>query len=238
MEDRHKVLLVDDVELFRELQKTFFRRREVDLIVAENGKEAFRQALRHRPDMIFMDLHMPEMDGAECCQKLKEHADLKKIPVVMVTSATREDDIERCKAAGCDAIILKPINRQNFLETANSFMHMPVRIAPRVRVGFSVSYGQPGHAIRQDDAFNLSAGGVFIKTSEFFEIDTPLHVQFQLPNREKPINCPGRVAWINRPEISGEKDTPTGMGVQFVGLDIESHEALRDFINAEVDDVA
>ena len=79
---------------------------------------------------------------------------------------------------------------------------------------------------------------MFIKTSEFFEIDTPLHVQFQLPNREKPINCPGRVAWINPPETSGEKDTPTGMGVQFVGLDIESHEALRDFINAEVDDVA
>lgn len=238
MEDRHKVLLVDDVELFRELQKTFFRRREVDLVVAENGKEAFRQALRHRPDMIFMDLHMPEMDGAECCLKLKEHDELKKIPVVMVTSATREDDIERCKAAGCDAIILKPINRQNFLETANSFMQMPVRIAPRVRVGFSVSYGQPGHAIRQDEAFNLSSGGVFIKTNEFFEIDTPLHVQFQLPSREKAISCPGRVAWINRPELSDKKDTPTGMGVQFVGLDIESHEALREFINAEVDEVA
>jgi len=238
VEERRKILLVDDVELFRELQKTFFRRREVDLFVAENGREAYRQALRHRPDMIFMDLHMPEMDGAESCAKLKQHEELKKIPVVMVTSATRQDDLERCKAAGCDAIILKPINRQNFLETANSFLKIPVRIAPRVRVDMTVSYGPPGQAIRRDSAFNLSAGGVYIKTSESFEIDTALHVEFVLPNRTKPINCPGRVAWINRPESSGQPGLPPGMGVQFFGLDMESHEAVREFINSGMDEVA
>lgn len=238
MEDRRKVLLVDDVELFRELQKTFFRRREVDLLVAENGKEAYRQALRHRPDMIFMDLHMPEMDGDECCAKLKAHEQLAKIPVVMVTSAARENDIDRCKQAGCDAVIMKPINRQNFLETANNFLQMPVRIAPRVRVNFPVSYGQPGHAIRVDSAFNISSGGVFVETDDFFEIDTPLHVAFKLPNREEMINCPGRVAWLNHPDVSGRQDVPVGMGVQFVGIDMDSLGSLREFINAEIDEVA
>jgi len=236
IEDRRKVLLVDDVELFRELEKTFFRRREVDLLVAENGVEAYRQALRHRPDMIFMDLHMPEMDGDECCMKLKEHEQLRTIPVVMVTSAVRDDDIERCKRAGCDAIIMKPINRQNFLETANNFLQMPVRIAPRIRVDFPVNYGPPGQAIRRDVAFNISSGGIFVRTTEFFELDTPLHIEFKLPNREKPVNCPGRVAWLNAPETVGRQDTPSGMGVQFVGIDMDSLGALREFINAELDD--
>ena len=238
MEDRRKILLVDDVELFRELQKTFFHRRDVDLVVAEDGKEAYRQALRHRPDLIFMDLHMPQMDGDECCVKIKEHDQLGNIPVVMVTSGMREDDIERCKAAGCDAIVPKPINRQNFLETANNFLQMPIRIAPRVRVGFAVSYGPPGQAIRHDEAFNISSGGVFIKTHEFFEVDTPLHVEFKLPNREQTVNCPGRVAWINKPEAGGRRDVPSGMGVQFVGIDLDSLSALREFINAELDEVA
>jgi len=235
-EDRRKILLVDDVELFRELQKTFFRRREVDIQIAENGKEAYRQALRHRPDLIFMDLHMPEMDGDECCLKLKEHEQLCNIPVVMVTSASQENDIERCKRAGCDAIIMKPINRQNFLETANNFLDMPVRIAPRVRVDFLVNYGPPGQAIRHDRAFNISSGGVFIETRDFFEIDTPLHVEFVLPNRTTPVNCPGRVAWLNQPEVTGKHDTPAGMGVQFVGIDMDSLSALREFINAELGD--
>ena len=238
MEDRRKILLVDDVELFRELQKTFFRRREVDLLVAENGKEAYRQALRHRPDMNFMDLHMPEMDGDECCAKIKAHEQLSKIPVVMVTAAARENDIDRCKQAGCDAIIMKPINRQNFLETANNFLQMPVRIAPRVRVDFPVSYGPPGQVVRVDSAFNISSGGVFVQTSDFFEIDTPLHVEFKLPNRKEMVNCPGRVAWLNHPDVSERQDVPVGMGVQFVGIDMDSLSSLREFINAEVDEVA
>ncbi len=79
---------------------------------------------------------------------------------------------------------------------------------------------------------------MFIQTSEYFEIDTPLHVEFVLPNRKTPINCPGRVAWLNQPEVSGKLDTPAGMGVQFVGIDIDSLSALREFINAERDESA
>lgn len=237
MEDRCKILLVDDVELFRELQKTFFRRREVDLLVAENGEDAYRLALRHRPGLIFMDLHMPVMAGDECCRKLKAHDELKSIPVVMVTSASRDDDLDRCKSAGSDAIILKPINRLNFLETTNHFLKLPVRIAPRVRVDFDVSYGPPGQVIRHDRVFNLSTGGLFIETKELFEIDTQLHVEFKLPSRDKPVSCPARVAWLNGGDAFRKQDIPEGMGVQFIGLDMDSLSALREFINAEAEEV-
>lgn len=81
-----KILLVDDVNMFLELQKTFLKLSSVHLFTAQDGVEALQVMRKERPSLVFMDLHMPRMDGAECCARMKADAESKAIPVVMITS--------------------------------------------------------------------------------------------------------------------------------------------------------
>ncbi len=230
---KKKILLADDVELFLELEKTFFRREGFDLLVARSGEEAYRMVLDHRPDMVFMDLFMPQMNGDEACRKIKEDAELRSIPVVMVTHGGKDDDLDRCRDAGCDDLVLKPINRHHFLTTARRFLGIVDRAAHRVRARFKVSYGMPSKKISSTFSVNLSTGGLFIETEEAFPPDSRLQLEFRLPDREAPVTCGGRVAWVNHPRKIVKAQLPPGLGLQFMDLRLEDMEAIRNYIKGE-----
>lgn len=234
MSDQKTVLLADDVELFLELEKTFFRRENFRLLVARNGIEAFETIAHEKPDLVFLDLYMPEMTGDECCRKVKADPDLSSIPIVMVTHGGREDDLARCREAGCDDIVLKPINRHNFLNTARRHLDVQDRGAPRVRARLHIRYGHPGEEqTLKDYTVNLSAGGVFIETEAPLEVDTPLRIRFDLPGRAVPIECRGRVAWINRPEKPVKPKLPGGMGVQFIDMGLDELGDIREYVKSQ-----
>ena len=98
-----KILLVDDVDFFLEMEKDYLRQTPAEVLVAGNGRIAIEQAEQHRPDLIFMDVNMPVMDGLTCCRKLKANQRLKDIPVVMVFAPNGNLDEAACRAAGCAA---------------------------------------------------------------------------------------------------------------------------------------
>src|SRR5512146_2027805 len=97
---RPKILLVDDNRLFLEMEKEFLQPCAVMIYTARDGREALELVRMVRRDLIFMDLQMPETDGAECCAILKGDPDMKGIPVVMVVTTERDDDMLRCRRAG------------------------------------------------------------------------------------------------------------------------------------------
>jgi len=231
--DRKKVLLVDDVELFLELEKTFFRREEVELQIARSGRQAVEIVLKEHPDLVFMDLFMPEMDGDAACLEIKRNPATAGIPVVMVTHGGREADLERCRAACCDEILLKPINRHLFMDTARRFLNMADRQSPRVPSRISVRYGANGEHELNDFALNLSTGGLFLEKAAPLAAGTRLTLEFPLPGRPKPVRCRARVAWVNRPERSGRSRLPAGMGVQFLDLGLDELQAIREFVKQE-----
>src|SRR5262245_40006043 len=138
---RKKIVLADDVELFLMLEKTFFNRDEFELITARNGLEAYKVIRETNPDMAFMDLYMPEMNGDECCQLVKRDQKHRDIPIIIVTQAGREEDIERCRRAGCDDVVLKPINRHDFMATAQKYLQVRERGVKRFRARLRVRYG-------------------------------------------------------------------------------------------------
>src|SRR6185369_12372842 len=78
---RKKVLLVDDVHLIIELEKAFLKGLPVDLLIARNGVEALELVNKEHPDLIYMDLNMPVMDGLTCCRALKSNPETMAIPV-------------------------------------------------------------------------------------------------------------------------------------------------------------
>jgi len=230
---KKKILLADDVELFLELEKTFFRRENFELRVARDGRQAFEIIAAERPDLVFMDLYMPIMNGDECCLRVKNDPGLRSTPIVMVTQAGREVDLAKCRQAGCDEILLKPINRHLFVDTARRLLAVAAREAQRVRARLEVRYGPDRLQLLCNYSVNISAGGLFLKTDDPLPVDTPLDLEFTLPSRQQPICCSGRVAWVNHPVLLHKPELAAGMGVQFIDLRLDDMHAIRDFIKQE-----
>ncbi len=230
-EDR--VLLADDVELFLELEKTFFRRENVELLVARTGQQAYELTLAERPKLVMMDLYMPEMDGDEVCRRIRATPEIARTPVVIVTQGGRDADQQRCRDAGCDDILLKPINRHLFVATARKFLSLPDRIAPRVMARLQIHFGADPKILLTDYSVNISTGGVFLETDQPLPVDTPLSLEFTLPNLTSPVCCQGRVAWVNAAVEAKKPQLPTGMGVQFLDLSLEIMYAIREFIKQQ-----
>lgn len=228
-----KILLVDDVELFLKVEKTFFQRSGVTLLVAKSGRQAVDLVRSERPHLVFMDLYMPEMNGDAACREIKSDPALRLTPVVMVTNGDRQADLDRCQDSGCDAIVRKPINKQAFLDTARKFLAVATRQAPRVKARLQVRHGTGGQQLLNNFSINISTGGLFLETTEPLAAETPLVLEFTLPDRPRPIRCRGRVAWVNQPESPKKADLPPGMGIQFVDLGLSDMQAIRDFIKGE-----
>ncbi len=225
-----KVLLVDDVTMFLALMKGFLRLSAVHLITAMDGVDALKLAREERPELIFMDLHMPNMDGADCCARLKADPELRKIPVIMITAEGKEEDRARCLAAGCNAFLTKPLDRNQFLATARQYLptidRRDKRVSCRTRVKFKL-YG----VTLSGDLLDLSAHGVYIATDYKVELEATIELVFALPDaRGATIQAKGRVAWLNSKSAPTKKDMPAGFGVEFIAITEESQSALTAFI--------
>lgn len=227
---KRKILLADDLELFLRLEKTFQHRDEFELITTGSGEKALALAREMKPDLIFLALYMQGMDGAECCRAIKEDQRYRGIPVVMVTQGKREDDLKRCREAGCDAIVQKPINRHDLLEMTRKFLRIEDHSAPRYSVRLLVHYGPDHRRHLTDQSINLSTGGLFLETDHLLEIDATLKLEFLFPDSVQRLSCSARVAWTNHPELLQRPELPKGMGLQFLDLTSYDMEILRSYI--------
>ncbi len=229
MDKKKKILLADDAKLFIELEKSFLQRSSVEILTAGDGRQALELVRQHHPDVAFLDLNMPEMDGDECCRAIKQDPDLKDTSVVMVTTKGRTQDQERCREAGCDEVLLKPINRIEFLATAEKFLHVPTR-NKRYKVKIQVQYVDNIATTLTAYSIDISSGGLYIRTENPLGVDESLVIRFSLEDPKREIVCKCRVAWVNSPLNLKKSDLPTGMGIQFEGLSLKDLHTIRNFI--------
>jgi two-component system, cell cycle response regulator DivK len=110
-----KILLVEDNPVNRRLAGFLLRSQGYDVVEATNAVEAFAMLAKDRPDLIVMDIQLPEMDGLEATTKLKAEPATAKIPVIAVTSYAMAGDREKALAAGCSGYVTKPIDKTIFL---------------------------------------------------------------------------------------------------------------------------
>lgn len=225
-----KILLVDDVELFLELEKTFFRRENVELLVAQSGEEALTLIADEQPDLVFLDLYMPGINGDEVCRRVKQDINQQETPVVMVIQSGSESDEKLCRDAGCNEILYKPVRRKDFILSAGRNLSITERTFTRVDANLAVSFGLQPKKYLENFSVNISAGGVFIATGAILTVGTPLDIEFQLPETSELITCVGRVAWVNHPDWMKKPKLPVGMGVEFVDVKPEYLELLRLFV--------
>ena len=117
------VLVVEDNELNMKLFHDLLETHGYNIIQTKDGMDALRLAREHRPDLILMDIQLPEVSGLEVTKWLKEDEDLKSIPVIAVTAFAMKGDEEKIREGGCEAYIAKPISVTNFLETVHRFLN-------------------------------------------------------------------------------------------------------------------
>ena len=116
------VLIVEDNELNMKLFHDLLEAHGYRTLQTRNGFEAMDIARRDRPDLIIMDIQLPEVSGLEVTKWLKEDDDLRAIPVIAVTAFAMKGDEERIRQGGCEAYISKPISVGKFLETVKSYL--------------------------------------------------------------------------------------------------------------------
>lgn len=116
------VMIVEDNELNMKLFNDLLESRGYATIQTRNGIEALELARAHHPDLILMDIQLPEVSGLVVTKWLKEDEELAPIPVVAVTAFAMKGDEERVLAGGCEGYISKPISVPHFLETIEGYI--------------------------------------------------------------------------------------------------------------------
>ena len=119
---RKKVLIVEDNDLNMKLFNDLLVAHGYGTLQTKDGIEAIALARQHHPDLILMDIQLPEVSGLEVTKLLKEDPALKSIPVVAVTAFAMKGDEERIREGGCEAYLSKPISVGKFLETVRQFL--------------------------------------------------------------------------------------------------------------------
>lgn len=116
------VLVVEDNELNMKLFHDLLEAHGYNILQTKDGVEALRIARQHHPDLILMDIQLPEVSGLEVTKWIKEDDVLRTIPVVAVTAFAMKGDEEKIREGGCEAYISKPISVTHFLETVQRFL--------------------------------------------------------------------------------------------------------------------
>ncbi len=119
------VLIVEDNELNMKLFNDLLEANGYIVIQTRDGLSALDIARKHMPDLILMDIQLPEVSGIEITKWLKEDEELRGIPVIAVTAFAMKGDEQKIREGGCEAYISKPISVISFLQTIDGFLKRP-----------------------------------------------------------------------------------------------------------------
>lgn len=117
-----KVLVVEDNDLNMKLFCDLLEAHDYETLQTKDGMAALDLAREHMPDLILMDIQLPEVSGLEVTKWIKEAEDLRHIPIIAVTAFAMKGDEEKIRQGGCEAYISKPISVNQFLEMVKQFI--------------------------------------------------------------------------------------------------------------------
>ena len=116
------VLIVEDNELNMKLFNDLLETRGCKILQTRSGVEAVDLARRYRPDLILMDIQLPEVSGLQVTQWLKDDEELRSIPIIAITAFAMKGDEEKIRQGGCEAYLSKPISVGKFFETIDFYL--------------------------------------------------------------------------------------------------------------------
>ncbi|MDH4149016.1 MAG: response regulator [Betaproteobacteria bacterium] len=112
-----KILIIDDSNTIRRSAEMFLQQAGYDVVLAEDGFDALSKIRDHNPDIIFVDVMMPRLDGYQTCALIKQNPVYKSTPVIMLSSKDGLFDRARGRLAGSDRYLTKPFNKEDLIRT-------------------------------------------------------------------------------------------------------------------------
>ncbi len=119
---RKKILIVEDEESLLRLESILLTSKGYDVKGVSNGQAALEAIAVQKPDLILLDIMLPEIDGFEVCRRIKAAKDTNHIPVIMLTAKKCQDDFSRGQEVGADWYITKPFKSSMVIETIQRFL--------------------------------------------------------------------------------------------------------------------
>ncbi|MCM2356519.1 MAG: response regulator [Geobacteraceae bacterium] len=119
---KNKILIVEDEESLLKLESILLSSKGYNVTGVMDGRAALEEVRLNRPDLVILDIMLPEMDGFEVCRQIKENPDTRHIPVVMLTAKKNSQDFARGQQVGSDAYITKPFKSSKVLDTIQELL--------------------------------------------------------------------------------------------------------------------
>jgi len=228
-----RILLVDDVRLFRHLEATVLGSYGYEIEEASGGEEALQKIRTDPPDLALIDINMPGMNGLEVCRQIKGDPTLRSIPIIMVSSSNREEDIRQAIESGCDEYLTKPLDDTALIRKVEILLgRVGKRRFSRVPTSLQVSF-ENFKGIFFEYTHDISRTGVFIEMDKPLSVGTRLRLSFSLPPPyDHPITAFGRVVRTAEPT----EDRPGGMGVNFICLSEQSAKVIDEVAASSEDE--
>ena len=120
-----KVLVIDDSNTIRRSAEIFLRQAGYEVILAEDGFDALAKISDHQPQIIFVDIMMPRLDGYQTCALIKQNPTLKSTPVIMLSSKDGVFDRARGRLAGSDRYLTKPFTKEGLIAAVDEYVKRP-----------------------------------------------------------------------------------------------------------------
>lgn len=117
------VLIVEDNELNMKLFHDLLEAHDIGTLETRNGKDVMDIAREKKPDLILMDIQLPEISGLDITKMMKADDELKSIPIIAVTAFAMKGDEEKIRESGCEDYISKPISVVSFIETVRKYLN-------------------------------------------------------------------------------------------------------------------
>jgi len=222
-------LVADDSKLFLFLSETIFKRIGSKVVTASSGVQALQIASEIIPDIIVLDLIMPDIRGDEVCARLKLDPKTRNIPVIIVTVCASPEEIEKCMKAGCDDFISKPVDQESLLRKVGDLLSIPHRKQIRILVRIDVKAKGCGRSFFGTTE-NMSEGGMFLTSEYTIDADAAVKLRFFLPGTKDEIIATAEILRIDKDSYKKS----FGYGLRFTDITEESLKRIRHFIATKI----
>jgi CheY-like chemotaxis protein len=186
--------------------------------------------MREWPDLIYMDVGMPEMSGIEACLKIKSHPTLKKIPVLLIFTPDRDAKVSEVESSLCDGFLAKPFGREEFLNLGHRHLFNIERRERRVPCQMTVDFTINGKSY-QGRGVDLSLHGLYVEFREEIPPNCRINASFILPTISSDrIEIAGKIAWVNQGFPRQNLTMPQGFGIEIQSIEMSSVEIIREFL--------
>ncbi len=224
MSKKIRVLLADDSRFFRAIEGQFLKKTPVEIIEADDSALALSMVRNEKPDMVYMAFSLHGDGGGACCKAIKNDPQLRSVPVVIICDQDKPEQPEIARRNGCDAYLVKPLDRHSFLQVGRQFIE-EIR-EHRQPSFFPVIISANGEEFK-GKCLDLSGGGMFLESNAEIPAGSQANLSFKLPNGPATeITCSAKVMWQNRKPNPMKPHYPHGLGIMFVELPVSVHKAI------------